>query len=81
MLSAAADSVSRVPGHSAARKPEDRGMIHAQSALSHHLFQVAVAQGGAKVPTYAQENNLGFEVAPFERTRVLHEGNSFGVLE
>ena len=31
----------------------------------------------AQVSTDAQENDLGFEVTPFERTRVLHEGNSF----
>jgi hypothetical protein len=59
----------------------DGGMIDRESALDHHLFQVTVAERIPEVPTDAQENDLGFKVTPFERTRVLHEGNSFGVLE
>jgi len=33
------------------------------------------------VPTHAQEHTLGFEVTSFEQTGVLHEGNSFLLLE
>ncbi len=34
--------------------------IDAESALSHHLFEIAVAQKIAQIPAHAQQNDLGF---------------------
>src|SRR5260221_9727608 len=59
----------------------DGRMIDAESALSHHLFQVAVAQCIAQVPADAQENYLAFKGTPFERILLGHKGNSSAVLE
>src|SRR6266487_207724 len=49
--------------------------------FQHHLFEVAIAQRVAQVPPYAQQNDLGFEMTPLERTLIAHEGNSSPGLE
>ena len=59
----------------------DRGVVNLQPAFEHHFLQITVAERVAQVPPDTQQNDLGFEMTPFERTRVLHEGNSFFVLE
>jgi hypothetical protein len=59
----------------------DGRMIDAESALSHQLFQVALAECRAQVPADAQENDLGFKVTPLEWTLLGHQGNSSTVLE
>lgn len=44
----------------------DRRVVDRKPPLSHHFFQVPVAQSIAEVPSYAQENNVGLEMTPFE---------------
>src|SRR6059058_2807562 len=58
----------------------DRGVVNAQSTLDHHLLKVAVAQRIAKIPAHAQQNDLGFEVKPFEWMLLAHEGTSSAFL-
>jgi hypothetical protein len=41
-------------------------------SLHQHLFEVAIAQWIAQIPAYAEENVLGFEVAPLEGTGLTH---------
>jgi hypothetical protein len=36
-------------------------------------LQVAVAQSIAKISSHAQENDVGLEVAPFERVLLCHD--------
>src|SRR5450432_584031 len=45
---------------------EDCGVIDRESALSHHLFQIAVAERISQVPTHAQQNDPGFKMTPLE---------------
>src|SRR6185437_13342391 len=61
--------------------PIDRGMVDVETSFPHHFFEVAVAERVAQIPAQAQENNLGFEVPPFERTRLAHEENSSARLD
>jgi hypothetical protein len=51
-----------------------RRVIHFESALSHHLFEVAVRQLVATVPTNTQKDERGLEVPPLERGLVLLQG-------
>src|SRR5450755_1050428 len=50
----------------------DRRMIHVQSPLPHHLFEVAIAERIPQVPAHAQQDDLGFKMTPFERTWIAH---------
>ncbi len=52
----------------------DRGMVHVQPSFPHHFLQVAIAERVPHVPAHAQQDDLGFKMAPFERGRVVHEG-------
>ncbi len=42
-------------------------MIVMQTPFMHYLFQIAIAQRIAQIPAHTQQNNLGLEMAPFER--------------
>lgn len=46
-------------------------MIHGEAALTHHLFEVAAGELVPAIPTDAQKNKCGFEMAPFERGLML----------
>jgi hypothetical protein len=35
----------------------------------------------AQIPADAEQNDLGFEVPPFERVLIAHEANSFAVFD
>jgi hypothetical protein len=59
----------------------DRRVVNAQSALGHHLFEIAVAERIPQVPADTQQNDLGLKMTPFERTRIAHARNSSAVLE
>jgi hypothetical protein len=49
-------------------------MIHAEAAPAHHLFEVTVTERIPAVPTDAQKDEGGLEVAPLERgLMLLHE--------
>ena len=54
----------------------DRGMVHVQTPLPHHLFQVAIAERISQVPADAEQNEVGFVMTPFERVLIVHVGNS-----
>ena len=41
-----------------------------------HFLQVSVTERVSEIPTDAQQNDLGFEMTPFERARIAHERNS-----
>ena len=56
-------------------------MVDVETSFPHHFFEVAVAERVAQIPAQAQENNLGFEVPPFERTRLAYEENSSARLD
>jgi len=45
----------------------DGDMIHRNSALCHHLFQIAVAQRIPQVPPHAQNDDDIVKVSPSER--------------
>ena len=48
------------------------GVIDMQTPFEHHLFQVAIAERIPQVPADAEENDLGLEMAPFERVLLGH---------
>lgn len=50
----------------------DRGVFDNDATLAHHLFQVPIAQRLAQVPAHTQEDDLAFEVPPFERVGLPH---------
>src|SRR2546421_13105096 len=55
----------------------DRRVVNVQPAFEHHFLEIAVAEQIPKVPTHAEHNDLGFEMAPFERGgSVLEAGSS-----
>jgi hypothetical protein len=54
----------------------DRCMIDVQAPLEHHLFQISVAERIPEVPADTEQNDLGLEVAPFERGGVHEIGSS-----
>ncbi len=52
-------------------------MIHVESALTHHLFNVAVRKLETTVPSDTQKNEFRLEVSPLEiRFVTLHEQDS-----
>jgi hypothetical protein len=51
-------------------------VIDVQTPLLHHLFEITVAERIPKVPAHAEQNDVGFEMTPFERVLIVHEGNS-----
>jgi len=53
----------------------DRGVVDREASLRHDLFQIAITERGAQVPTDTQEHDLGFKVAPFGRVLLVHEGH------
>ena len=53
-------------------------MIHRQTPLQHHLFQVAVAQGISQVPPDTQEDDVGLEMTPLEGVLRVHERGGSG---
>jgi hypothetical protein len=58
----------------------DGAVIDMQTPFPHHFLQIAVAERVPKVPAYAEQNDLGFEMTPFERVLIVHEGNSSAFL-
>jgi hypothetical protein len=42
-------------------------MIEREVALPHHFFEVTIAESITQIPAYAEEDDLGFIVSPFER--------------
>jgi hypothetical protein len=51
-------------------------MIDTESALGHHLFEIAVAECVAQVSTVAEQNDPSLEMTPFERSLDVHEAGS-----
>jgi hypothetical protein len=49
-------------------------VIHRESALTQHLFKIAITQWIAQVPPYTQQNHLGLKMTPFEGTWLAHAG-------
>ena len=46
-------------------------VVHQQAAFHHHLFQVAVAERVAQVPSNAQDDDHVLEVSPSEQRRAV----------
>src|SRR5260221_3765286 len=59
----------------------DGRVIDMQSPFLHHLFQVAIAERIPQIPAHAEQNDLGFEMTPFEQAWIAHARNSSVVLE
>jgi hypothetical protein len=56
-------------------------MVHAQAALSHHLFEVAVGKLVPAILPHAQQDDRGLEVAPLEQgLMLLHEDDPWRVM-
>ncbi len=55
------------------RIDKDRGVIDMQAPLDHHLLQISVAERIPQVPPDTEQNDLGLEVAPFERAGGVNE--------
>jgi hypothetical protein len=51
---------------------KDRGVIDVQLSFEHHLLQITIAERRAHIPAYAQQHDLGFKMAPFERGLLDH---------
>src|SRR5665213_2321880 len=54
------NELRRIPLH----PTEDGGMSKVQSALRHHLDQIAEAELVAQIPAHAQDNHLAVEMPP-----------------
>ena len=54
----------------------DSGMINAQPAFSHNLFQVTIAEGVSQVPTDTQQDDFGLIVPPLKQIAFTHEQGS-----
>jgi hypothetical protein len=52
---------------------EDSSMVHGKPTLSHHLFQVLMAELVSAIPSDAQENDRGLVMTPFERGFMLFQ--------
>jgi hypothetical protein len=63
------------------RPAKDGGMIDVQPPFPHHFLQVAIAQGIPKIPTGTEQDDLSFEMTPFEQTRIVLERSSSSFLE
>jgi hypothetical protein len=60
---------------------KDSRVIHVEPALTHHLLDVAVRKLVAAVPSHAQKDDRGLEVAPLERGfMLLQECDSRGMV-
>jgi hypothetical protein len=55
---------------------EDSSMVHSQPTLSHHLFQVPIAEMVSAIPSDAQENDRRLVVTPFERGFILFQDDA-----
>jgi len=53
--------------------PENRGVVYTESSLFHHLFQISVAKLVTQIPSDAQQDDGGLEVAPLERGLILFQ--------
>jgi hypothetical protein len=42
-------------------------MSDREAALPHHFFEVTIAESITQIPAYAEEDDLGFIMSPFER--------------
>jgi hypothetical protein len=51
-------------------------MVHLQSALQHHLFEVSVAECITKLPSHTKQNDVGLEMTPFKRMLLCHDESS-----
>lgn len=47
-------------------------MVEGETALSHHLFQIPIAEGVAQIPAHTEEDNLSVIMMPFERSGFRH---------
>jgi hypothetical protein len=54
----------------------DGGVIDVQTPLQHHFLQIAVTERVPQIPADAQQNDVGFEMTPFEQVLLVYEGNS-----
>ena len=50
-----------------------RRVVDVQSAFQQHLFEVAVAERRTSGPAPAEQDDLGFEMVPWKRRRVVHK--------
>jgi hypothetical protein len=49
----------------------NRGVVHRQSTLRHHLLKVAIAQRVTRIPTYAEDNDLAPKMSSPEQHRLV----------
>jgi len=60
---------------------KDGRVIHVESALTHHLFDIAIRELIATIPTNTQKDGRRLEVSPLERgVGLLHEDDSRRVM-
>src|SRR5262249_51240632 len=52
--------------------PVDSRVIHVDATFKHEFFDVARAQRGGDIPADAQQNNVLWEMGPFESTALKH---------
>jgi len=50
--------------------PVNRRVIEREAAFVHHLFEIAIAESITQIPAYAEKDDLGLIVPPFERIGV-----------
>ena len=46
--------------------PVNRRVIEREAALSHHFFEVTIAEGITQIPAYAEKDNFALVMTPFE---------------
>ncbi|AOF17120.1 hypothetical protein BED35_00200 (plasmid) [Yersinia enterocolitica] len=63
-------------GHQANNPTMKRGMVNSNTAFSHHLFQIAQAQGVSQIPANTLRNNIDGIVQAFERVSDQRDGQA-----
>ena len=53
-------------------------MVHRQTPLQHHFFQVSITERIAQVPSDAQQDDFGEEVRPLEGVFWIHKWGRSG---
>ena len=48
-------------------------VLHTEPSLSHHLFQISIAQGVAAIPAHVKQDNAVLKVIPFKMSGMEHE--------
>jgi hypothetical protein len=62
-----ADNADGVPDHNPGSSTTNRNVIYMHIPLGHDLLEITQAQRKSKIPTDAQDDDLGFKMPPLKQ--------------